>query len=46
MSNKTFITTLILMSIASVICYVNVAVAQEYVTEGLIGFWTMDEEDI
>jgi len=46
MFNRTIITALVLTAIATIICYVNVAESQEYVTEGLIGFWTMDEEDI
>ncbi|MBM3242439.1 LamG domain-containing protein [Candidatus Poribacteria bacterium] len=46
MFNKMFITVLILTVITTVVCDVNVVEAQEYVTDGLIGFWTMDEEDI
>ena len=46
MFHKTIITTLVLTAIATVICSVKVAECQEYVTSGLIGFWTMDEEDI
>ncbi|MBC8235647.1 LamG domain-containing protein [bacterium] len=46
MFHKTIITTLVLTAIATVLCSVKVAESQEYVTSGLIGFWTMDEEDI
>ena len=47
MFNKTIITTaLILTATVTIICYVNLAESQEYVIDGLIGFWTMDEEDI
>lgn len=46
MFNKMFITVLILTVITTVVCDVNVVEAQEYVTDGLIGFWTMDKEDI
>lgn len=46
MFNKTIITALVLTAIATVVCYVNVAESQKYVTDGLIGFWTMDKEDI
>ena len=46
MFKKTVITALVLTAIATIVCYVYVAEAQEYVTDGLIGFWTMDAEDI
>jgi hypothetical protein len=46
MFHKTIITTLVLAAIATVLCSVKVAESQEYITSGLIGFWTMDEEDI
>ena len=46
MFNKTIITALVLTAIATIVCYVNVAESQEYVTDGLIGFWTMDAADI
>jgi len=46
MFNKTIITALVLTAIATIVCYVYVAESQEYVTDGLIGFWTMDKEDI
>ena len=32
--------------VLAAVCYVNVAESQQYVTDGLIGFWTMDKEDI
>jgi len=46
MFNRTIITALVIAAIATVICYVNVAESQQYVTDGLIGFWTMDATDI
>ena len=46
MFNKTIITALVLTAIATVVCHVKVAESQEYVTDGLIGFWTMDAADI
>ena len=46
LSSKTPVTVLILTAMATLICYVNVAESQEYVTDGLIGFWTMDRTDI
>jgi hypothetical protein len=46
MFSKTIITSLVITAIATVVCYVNIAESQEYVTDGLIGFWTMDKEDI
>ena len=36
--------TVLLLAIA-IICSVNVAESQQYVTDGLIGFWTMDAAD-
>ena len=44
MFNRTIIVAFALA--ASVICFVNMAQSQGYVTDGLIGFWTMDAEDI
>lgn len=43
MFNKTFIIALVLTVIA---IGANVAEAQKFVTEGLIGFWTLDKSDI
>lgn len=46
-ANRVPITLLILATIASLVCYTNnVAESQEYVADGLIGFWTMDKSDI
>ncbi len=46
MFNKKNIISLVLAAITTVICYVNVAESQEYVIDGLVGFWTLDKEDI
>ena len=46
MCNKTIITALVLTAIATIVCYVKVAESQEYITDGLVGFWTMDKKDI
>lgn len=46
LSSKIPVSVLILTAMATLICYVNVAESQEYVTDGLIGFWTMDKTDI
>ena len=46
MFRQTILTVFVLTVIATVVCSVNVAESQEYVTDGLIGFWTMDKEDI
>ena len=40
------VTASVLTAIAAFACYINVAESQEYVTDGLIGFWTMDKEDV
>ena len=45
MLRKTFATLFSLVVIVAVLL-VNVVVAQEFVTEGLIGFWTLDEDTI
>ena len=45
MLNKPIITTLILATIAIFVSHACMA-AQQYVTDGLIGFWTMDRGDI
>ena len=44
--SKPIINFLVLTAIVTLVCGVNVALPQQYVTDGLIGFWTMDEEDI
>ncbi|MHC4537068.1 MAG: DUF6785 family protein [Planctomycetota bacterium] len=57
MFNKKNIISLVLAAITTVFCYVNMfasltdafglrAESQEYVIDGLVGFWTMDKEDI
>jgi len=46
LSSKTPVIVLILTAMAALICCVNVVESQEYVTDGLIGFWTMDKTDI
>ena len=46
MFRQTILTVFVLTVITTVVCSVNVAESQEYVTDGLIGFWTMDKEDI
>ena len=45
MFHKTVVTTIVIMAIVSVVYSVN-AESQEYVTKGLIGYWTMDRADI
>ena len=45
MFNKRNIITLVLAAIATVFCSVKVAESQEYLTDGLVGFWTMDKKD-
>ncbi|MBC8236524.1 LamG domain-containing protein [bacterium] len=46
MFNKMFSIVLILTTIATFVYYGKVAGAQEYVIDGLIGFWTLDKEDV
>ena len=44
--NKAPVNFIALAAIATLTCCINVAESQEYVTDGLIGFWTMDRTDI
>lgn len=46
LSSKTTVSVLILTAITTLVCCINAAESQEYVTDGLIGFWTMDKSDI
>jgi hypothetical protein len=45
MRNRIFILTFV-MAMMVFVCDVTTAVSQNYVTDGLLGFWTMDREDI
>ena len=43
MFNRMFITTFLLLVIATSVWYSTVAEVQQFVTEGLVSFWSFDK---